>query len=89
MRALLGFGQAMTEPSAASLIGDYYPVDQRGRAREPEVQERHEALAAGQELGLPAVATEEGERLLHRPGRVVLEPGRLHATLIACAGPRR
>ena len=32
MRAALGFGQAITEPSAASLIGDYYPPDERGRA---------------------------------------------------------
>ncbi len=32
MRSALGFGQAITEPSAASLIGDYYPVEQRGRA---------------------------------------------------------
>ena len=32
MRSALGFGQAITEPSAASLIGDYYPPDKRGRA---------------------------------------------------------
>lgn len=32
LRSVLGFGQAVTEPSAASLIGDWYPVDQRGRA---------------------------------------------------------
>lgn len=32
LRAALGFGQAITEPTAASLIGDYYPVDDRGRA---------------------------------------------------------
>ncbi|CAN5490856.1 hypothetical protein BH20ACT2_BH20ACT2_17790 [soil metagenome] len=32
LRSSLGFGQAITEPSAASLIGDYYPVAQRGRA---------------------------------------------------------
>lgn len=32
MRSALGFGQAITEPSAASLIGDYYPPEQRGRA---------------------------------------------------------
>lgn len=32
LRSALGFGQAITEPSAASLIGDYYPVEQRGRA---------------------------------------------------------
>lgn len=32
LRALLGFGQAITEPSAASLLSDYYPAAQRGRA---------------------------------------------------------
>ena len=32
LRASLGFGQAITEPSAASLIADYYPAEQRGRA---------------------------------------------------------
>jgi MFS family permease len=31
-RALLGFGQAVTEPSANSLISDYYPTNQRGAA---------------------------------------------------------
>jgi len=32
IRSALGFGQAVTEPSAASLLADYYPVEQRGRA---------------------------------------------------------
>lgn len=32
LRAALGFGQAMTEPSAASLLSDFYPTEQRGRA---------------------------------------------------------
>jgi MFS family permease len=32
IRSALGFGQAITEPSAASLIGDYYPPAQRGKA---------------------------------------------------------
>ncbi len=32
LRAMLGFGQAITEPAAGSLIADYYPTDQRGRA---------------------------------------------------------
>jgi MFS family permease len=32
IRSALGFGQAVTEPSAASLVGDYYPQDQRGKA---------------------------------------------------------
>ena len=32
IRSALGFGQAVTEPSCASLLADYYPVDQRGMA---------------------------------------------------------
>src|SRR3954453_14443669 len=31
LRALLGFGQAITEPSAASLLSDYYPTEERGK----------------------------------------------------------
>jgi len=31
IRSALGFGQAITEPSAASLVGDYYPSEQRGK----------------------------------------------------------
>jgi MFS family permease len=32
LRSALGFGQGITEPSAASLLGDHYPPDQRGKA---------------------------------------------------------
>ena len=32
IRGALGFGQAITEPSCASLLGDYYPAEERGRA---------------------------------------------------------
>lgn len=32
VRAILGFGQAVSDPSSSSLLADYYPVDQRGRA---------------------------------------------------------
>jgi MFS family permease len=32
VRGALGFGQAVTEPACASLIADYYPAEQRGRA---------------------------------------------------------
>jgi len=32
IRAALGFGQAITEPATASLLADYYPMHQRGRA---------------------------------------------------------
>jgi MFS family permease len=32
VRAALGFGQAITEPAANSLLADYYKVEERGRA---------------------------------------------------------
>ena len=32
VRSALGFGQAITEPSTASLLADYYPLDKRGKA---------------------------------------------------------
>lgn len=32
VRSALGFGQAITEPSTASLLADYYPLDRRGLA---------------------------------------------------------
>ena len=32
IRSALGFGQAVTEPSCASLLADYYPAEERGRA---------------------------------------------------------
>jgi MFS family permease len=32
IRSALGFGQAITEPSAASLLADYYPIERRGLA---------------------------------------------------------
>ncbi len=32
VRGALGFGQAITEPCAASLLADYYPIEQRGLA---------------------------------------------------------
>lgn len=32
VRSALGFGQAITEPATASLLGDYYEVERRGRA---------------------------------------------------------
>lgn len=32
VRGALGFGQAITEPCCASLLADYYPAEERGRA---------------------------------------------------------
>jgi MFS family permease len=48
IRSFLGFGQAITEPSAASLLGDYYEPDRRGRA----FSIQQVLLLAGQGVGL-------------------------------------
>ena len=79
MRSALGFGQAITEPSAASLIGDYYPPEQRGKA----FSIQQVMLFAGTGLGV-------GHRRRHRHdtragGRrwsIVALPGLLVAVLV-------
>src|SRR5437870_1921439 len=43
---------------------DRVEVDQRARPAEAEVEQRHQALAAGQELGVAAVAREQRDGLL-------------------------
>jgi MFS family permease len=53
IRSALGFGQAITEPSAASLIADYYPQEQRGKAF--SVQQCLLLLGIGIGIGLGGV----------------------------------
>ena len=50
MRSALGFGQAITEPSAACLIGDYYPTEQRGKAF--SIQQMMVFVGAGLGIGV-------------------------------------
>jgi MFS family permease len=50
LRSALGFGQAITEPSAASLIGDYYPTEERGKAF--SIQQMMLFVGAGLGIGL-------------------------------------
>jgi MFS family permease len=78
MRSALGFGQAITEPSAASLIGDYYPPDQRGKAF--SVQQVMLLAGAGVGVGLGGfIGTNWG----WRPALVVVAiPGLLVALLV-------
>jgi MFS family permease len=78
MRSALGFGQAITEPSAASLIGDYYPPDQRGRAF--SIQQVMLLGGAGVGVGLGGfIGTNWG----WRPALVVVAiPGLLVAMLV-------
>ena len=78
MRSALGFGQAITEPSAASLIGDYYPPDRRGAAF--SVQQVLLFLGFGVGVGLGgAIGTTWG----WRPALVIVAlPGLLVALLV-------
>jgi MFS family permease len=78
MRSALGFGQAVTEPSAASLLGDYYPPDQRGKAF--SIQQVMLLGGAGVGVGLGgAIGTTWG----WRPALVVVAiPGLLVSMLV-------
>ena len=77
-RSALGFGQAITEPSAASLIGDYYPPDQRGRAF--SIQQVMLLGGTGLGVGLGGLI---GTTLGWRPALVIVAiPGVLVALLV-------
>jgi MFS family permease len=96
MRSGLGFGQAISEPSAASLIGDYYPPDQRGRAF--SIQQVMLLAGTGVGIGLGGlVGTTLGWRaalvIVALPGLVVAylmfrlrEPKRGTADMMAAIG---
>src|SRR4029453_4825768 len=60
---------------------DAVHVDQRGRPAQAEVQQRHQALAASQDLGVAAVAGEQGDGFVDGRRRVVVETRRLHGGL--------
>jgi hypothetical protein len=57
-------------------------VDEERRLREPEGEERHEALPAGEDLRLVAAVRERRESLVDGTRRDVVELRRLH-----CAAP--
>ena len=83
MRSALGFGQAITEPSAGSLLGDYYPPEQRGKA----FSIQQVMLLAGTGLGV-ALGGGLGRRLqlAGRPARRrAARPARRRARVPACA----
>jgi MFS family permease len=78
LRSLLGFGQAVTEPSAASLIGDHYPPQQRGKAFAIQMA----MLFAGAGVGV-ALGGALGQTLGWRMALVVVAlPGALVALLV-------
>jgi MFS family permease len=78
MRSALGFGQAITEPSAASLIGDYYPPDKRGKA----FSIQQVMLLAGTGIGV-GLGGAIGSTYGWRPALVIVAlPGLLVAWLV-------
>lgn len=66
----------------ARQLGELVEVDEHLGPDEAEVQEGDQALASGQRLGLLAVATEQGEGVCERRGRLVVEPWWLHSSPI-------
>ena len=57
-------------------------VDEVLERREPQRQHRHEALAAGEDLGLVAELAQQPDGLGHGRGSVVVELGRLHRATV-------
>jgi MFS family permease len=96
LRGMLGFGQAISEPSGASLIGDYYPPERRGRAF--SIQQVMLLAGTGIGVGLGgAISTTLGWRaalvIVALPGVLVAllvfrlrEPKRGTADLMAALG---
>ena len=59
-------------------LADRVDIHQVGRIRQTEVEQRHQALSAGEDLGLVAQLGQLGHGLIHRRHPHVLERRRLH-----------
>lgn len=51
IRGALGFGQAVTDPSGASLVADYYPLERRGQAFSVQTCLNYVGLGLGLAIG--------------------------------------
>src|SRR5579864_5383316 len=77
-------------------LADVIEVDQQRWPGQSEIEERNEALATRQHLGVAAASTQRCNGLVERAGRHVLKRGRLHRStkgywikLMAPASPTR
>ena len=84
-RSRVGVPAERADPEAAVGVllvvveaGQVVDVDEQLGAGEPELHQRHQALAAGQDLGLAVALLEQRDRLLEAAGHLVAEPGRVH-----------
>ncbi len=75
--------QAAVAFSDVAQIVDAADIDQATRLREPEVHERHQALAAGQHFGFAIVAAQEIDGLLERVGTVIVKRRWFHAPILS------
>jgi hypothetical protein len=63
--------------------GDAADVNQVAGAGQPQLEQRQQALAAGQHLGVVAVPGEQSQRLLQRPRRVIVKGCGNHRWLLS------
>ena len=83
--ALPGHGAADQHPVLLAQIGELaatVQVDQHRRLRHAHVDQRNEALPAGERPRVHAVLGQQGQRLFRRLRREILERRRLHAAAI-------
>src|SRR5262249_45141764 len=66
---------------------DAIDVDDQLGLRQPHVQDRHQALAAGQDAGVVAVLGQELEHPLEAVRTDIAEPRGLHAHSLICELP--
>ena len=74
-------GQAAVGGPHVGQLGESVDVDDDLGLREPEVHQRDETLAPGEDLGAVTVLGERGERLVLRSGSDILEASWLHGLL--------
>ena len=74
-------GQTRVHRPDVRQLGDAVHVDQDLGLGEPEVQERHQALSPGQDLGAIPMLGEQGHGFVGGAGRLVLEGRRFHGGL--------